>query len=488
MSCGAGSSNAPVDDHNKWKFALKDRSEMKPSIMAQNLRRAKGFVWDHVAGDFVPAASVPVEPVSSAIPRFDREKLHARDDTGCCWFAPPRKRDPRDFRCGGGNYFHAAKVGTRLFKVGQYVLFQDDDSVDETEETDSAVGGTSVVGIEHNNEGGPRGGSRSASPVMAVGRITCLWEGFPQSATISRWVEIRRLRSLSEFDDEAVNILKSTKPPTGNRSDSRAIIEKNANAKKNALVYTSEFDTFPLTCLNERVGVEFPLAPPFAGATAASMRFKKRAPAAAFECRAIYDEEEDRLSWLVQVCHSYHGFVFWPVRVSLALISCFILFQEPSNSASPQFHLATAGDKSDDAQDHVRWEQLFTYDIRESNSGKLHTNTSYSQLVRNIGSGPFGMRGFLDFFCHFPLLILQPFTAPRHCLSGGSKCKLDPFQYCRAGDQDAIKARYLPFHEDEAVSFRSSNSGQLVKGRVQRVRVLRSLKSHKSVAQWMFQV
>ena len=73
-------------------------------------------------------------------------------------------------------------------------------------------------------------------------------------------------------------------------------------------------------------------------------------------------------------------------------------------------------------------------------------------------------------------------------LAGLSTRSIPTNMYRAGGDQDATKARYLPFHEDEDVSIRSADSGQLLKGRVQRVRVLRYFKNHKSVAQWMFQV
>ena len=230
------------------------RSEIEPSITAQNIRRAKGFVWDHKSQTFKPAADVAEQPVTSSTCVFHRERQYVRDDTGWCWYWPPMRRDAREFRNGGGNYFKIAKSSAKAFKVGDFVAFS------ETEGDDDGLD--------------------------AIGQISCLWEGFPQSAKISRWVEIRWLRPLTFFAKlgEAFRL-------------------KHPHAARTDLVLTQEFDAFPLTVLRKHVAIKFVARQHSPASTVTKVLGPKGLQdLVSWTCPLKFDEEKQQISWLDEVC------------------------------------------------------------------------------------------------------------------------------------------------------------------------------------------
>lgn len=160
-----------------------NRNRVLPSVVAQKIRRSKGYAWDIETQTFRLSAEVPEQKITSTVSQFHREKLYARDDDGCCWFSPPFKRDQRNYRHGGGNYFTSACVETKKFSMGDFVSFRD-----------TEVNEYSRRQNHHNTQ------NNQVFTSEAIGQITCMWEGFPRSAKFSRWVEVQRYRVLESRD------------------------------------------------------------------------------------------------------------------------------------------------------------------------------------------------------------------------------------------------------------------------------------------------
>jgi hypothetical protein len=304
------------------------RNEAVPSFVAQSVRRAKGYLWDHVKQTFVPTEG-PSPPRPSGA--FHQEQPHARDNTGCCWFSPPISRDSRSFRSGGGNYFKLAKVGPRLFKMGEWVCFEDDDdggSGGDSDDANRADPSEQEVAPSESTAPASVSASSPARP-LSVGQITCMWEGFPQSVLMSRWVEIRRLRPIAACSQRAVAAFVEKQQPGQGQPGGRGGGAGGGGGARSLplsgteVALTREFDVFPLQRLKGHARVDF--EPPPVEAMAPLRRGAGAGgggggggggagPLGTYKCRTVVLEDNDegdndddddddgqRLAWLDQV-------------------------------------------------------------------------------------------------------------------------------------------------------------------------------------------
>lgn len=99
-------------------------------------------------------------------------------------------------------------------------------------------------------------------PKLGLGQVTCMWEGFPQAATISRSVEVRWLRHLTQMPRLVASFEHQLRDRGSNFSpEERKLLRLFAALKTSdrELVLTDEFDTLELDALHSRVQVQFVL-------------------------------------------------------------------------------------------------------------------------------------------------------------------------------------------------------------------------------------